>query len=109
MKNQNQNLSGGSVMASSFSSSISLYGNRKIGFSFIAGSGNTFSGPYNGVDFGFASATDALFSACDYLRGLGFSGDASVFTQASCLMKKRGRVSLASPPTFGSVVWEIAN
>ena len=91
---------------------IGIYGNREIGFAFladVAGEAYVF-GNYRPGDATLAcdDATSALFLACDELRSRGVSGFARVSYDRKAngaTITRTAEVDVSSPPWFGNIAW----
>lgn len=93
---------------------IGIYGNRNIGFAFladVAGQAEVF-GNYRPGDAKLANedATTALFAACDALQARGVSGKALVSIDRKLpdgrTAVRSAEVDISSPPWFGNLSWK---
>lgn len=93
---------------------IGIYGNRDIGFAFladVAGQAEVF-GNYRPSDAKLANedATSALFAACDALSSRGVSGKARVSIDRKLpdgrTLTRYADIEIGNPPWFGNANWK---
>lgn len=83
--------------------SICLYGNSKTGAGWIASTNGTKSGMLgDGETKETRGFTEALFQACDAIRGAGIEGTAIVYAPGG---ERYAMVNLSTPEWYGSLAW----
>lgn len=91
---------------------IALYGNREIGFAYLAGvRGAKIFGNYNSANakLAHADATTALFTACAELSARNVTGRANVQIDRKLpdgrTLVRSADIEIGNPPYFGSIRW----
>ena len=93
---------------------IGIYGNRNVGFAFLAdvAGGKEVFGNYNPGDARLANedATTALFAACDAIQARGVTGRAAVSFDRKLpdgrTVVRSAEVDVSNPGWFGNLSWK---